>query len=87
MRIRCRNSGEPQGMAVIALIALLAIILIFVAGNLRTVDLLRRDLRLIEWQQTNRLAHIVVLRTNLPSVGVAVTNVSEPKRAANNSSN
>ena len=43
-------------MAVIVVIAILSIILIFVAGNLRTLYLLRNDLRLVESQQTNRLA-------------------------------
>ena len=43
-------------MAVIAVIAFLSILLIFVAGNLRMLHLLRNDLKLIEQQQTNRLA-------------------------------
>jgi len=42
-------------MAVIAVIAILSIILIFVAGNLRTLHLLRSDLKLIEKQQIKRL--------------------------------
>ena len=50
----------------IAIIALLSVILIFVAGNLRMLHLLHNDLKLVEQQQTNRLA-ISGLSTNLPS--------------------
>lgn len=45
-----------DGTAVIVVIAILSILLIFVAGNLRTLHLLRRDLKLVETQQTNRIA-------------------------------
>ena len=55
-------------MAVIAIVALMAIIFIFVAANLRTVHYLRTELRLVERQQTNRLAG-VVLTTNAVSIG------------------
>jgi len=53
-------------MAVIAVIAILSFLLIFVAGNLRTLYLLRADLQLVERQQTNRLAQ-VYLATNTMS--------------------
>jgi hypothetical protein len=57
MRIPPPLPGRRQdGMAVIAVIAILSIILIFVAGNLRTLHLLRNNLKFIEQQQTNRLA-------------------------------
>lgn len=42
-------------MAVIVVISLLAIILIYLAGNIRCLNLLKRDLTLIERQQTRRL--------------------------------
>ena len=49
MKIPSQASRRDQnGMAVIAVIAILSIILIFVAGNLRTLHLLRSDLKLIE---------------------------------------
>jgi hypothetical protein len=66
-----RSRRHESGMATIVVIALLSLILIFVAGNLRTLYLLRSDLRLIEMQQTNRLANIGPL-TNAPvnSTGV-----------------
>jgi len=54
-------------MAVIAVIAILSFILLFIAGNLRTLSLLRADLRLVERQQTNRLAHICLLTNSAPS--------------------
>ena len=80
MRIRPRYSiPKTEGMAVIALIALIAIILIFVAGNLRTVHLLRSDLRLIERQQTNHWATVMLATNSLP---VTNTNPSRLTRSA-----
>lgn len=59
MKISLSKPGRSQaGMAVIVVIGILSIILIFVAGNLRTLYLLRNDLRLVERQQTNRLATV-----------------------------
>src|SRR5215471_5059875 len=60
-----RTRRHESGMATIVVISLLSVILIFVAANLRTLYLLRSDLRLIERQQTNRLANIGPL-TNAP---------------------
>ena len=51
-------------MAVIVVMTILAILLIFVAGNLRTLHFLNRDLQLLERQQVKRL------RERIPS-GVA----------------
>lgn len=45
-------------MAVILIMALLAIILIYIAGNLGTLHHLRSDLRLIEQRQIRRLETI-----------------------------
>ena len=68
MKTRFRQTHRSaDGMAVIVVIAILSIILIFVAGNLRALHLLRSNLRLIEKQQTNRLAH-TGLMTNSPPV-------------------
>ena len=77
MKISLPEPARRQdGMAVIAIITILSIILIFVASNLRTLYLLRSDLRFIEQQQTNRLA-IAGTITNLPSnsVGQAASRV------------
>jgi hypothetical protein len=62
MKIK-KSNREQDGMAVIVVIAFLSILLIFVAGNLRMLHLLRNDLKLIEQQQTNRLA-VVGIVTN-----------------------
>jgi hypothetical protein len=68
MRISTPQPGrDEQGMAVILVIAILSIILIFVAGNLRALHLLRNDVRLIEKQQTNRLASVGPI-TNSPPI-------------------
>ena len=56
---------RQDGMAVIVVITLLSLFLIFVLGNLRMLHLLRNDLKMVERQQTNRLA-IAGMRTNLP---------------------
>jgi hypothetical protein len=63
---------DKAGMAVIVVISILAIILIFVAGNLRTLHLLRNDLKLIEKQQTNRLARVPLI-TNSPAAAMPNT--------------
>jgi len=64
MKISRNRQGE-RGMAVIVVMTLLSIILIFVAGNLRTLHNLGRDLKLVEqrklryWQKaaaTNSIA-------------------------------
>jgi hypothetical protein len=66
MNIRLLNRGQ-NGSAVIVVIAFLALLLIFVAGNLRMLHLLRNDLKVVERQQTNRLA-TTGLATNLPPI-------------------
>ena len=58
------NRRNRDGSAVIVVIAILSILLIFIAGNIRTLHLLRNDLRFIETQQTNRLATTVLTTTN-----------------------
>jgi hypothetical protein len=60
-------------MAVIVVIAILSFILIFIAGNLRTLYLLRTDLRLVERQQTNRLAHVSLTTNSVSSAQSAVS--------------
>ena len=49
----------------IVVFALLAIILVYVAANLRTINSLGRELKLLERQQTRRLQNIPQ-RTNTP---------------------
>ncbi len=45
-------------MAVIVVMALIAIILIFIAGNLRTIRNLDRDIKLVEKAQNRRLQSV-----------------------------
>jgi len=64
---------RQSGSAVIVVIALLAIILIYVAGNLRTLNLLGRELKLLELQQTRRL-QTTAPATNAPPATAVGTN-------------
>jgi hypothetical protein len=52
--------GREQGMAVIVVMALIALILIYVMGNLRTFNSLGHELKLLEQQQTRRLKALPV---------------------------
>ena len=61
--------------------ALLAIILVYVAGNLRTLNSLGRELKLLERQQTRRL-QTAPQRANLPPATPTATN-SIPKLGPN----
>jgi len=53
--------------------ALLAIILVYVAANLRTLNSLGRELKLLELQQTRRL-QTAAPTTNSPSATTVGTN-------------
>jgi hypothetical protein len=60
------SSKQPQGgSAVIVVLALLAIVLIFVGANLRSLSTLGRELKWIEQQQTRRWTTIYA--TNAPA--------------------
>jgi hypothetical protein len=73
MRIRLPKCIHNEtGMATIVVISLLSLILIFVAANLRTLYILRTDLRFIEQQQTNRLAKMGPL-TNSPPLSETIS--------------
>ena len=61
-------------MAVIMVMILVVIVLIYLAGNIRTLHNLGRDLRMIEQQQTRRLA-VAGQVTNT----VATTNLAPAK--------
>ena len=50
-----QHASRQSGSAVIVVMALLAIILVYVAGNLRTLNSLDRELKLLERQQIRRL--------------------------------
>jgi hypothetical protein len=72
---------SKRGMAVIIVLAFLAIILIYLAGNARTLYWLERDLKVVEKKQVQRLGGMNI-KTN--SVGTAPyqsapTNASKPQ--------
>jgi hypothetical protein len=68
----CRR--RHSGSAVIVVMALVAIILVYVAGNLRTLHNLGRELRLIERQQVRRLQR-ATQSTNVPPANTVATNL------------
>ena len=64
MKIRCSpvSRRRQHGSAVIVVIALVAIVLIYVAGNVRTLHFLTREVKLVEQRQVRRLAAIKIPR-------------------------
>ncbi|MGO8929017.1 MAG: hypothetical protein ACLQU3_19295 [Limisphaerales bacterium] len=70
---RCRR--RQSGSAVIVVIALLAIILVYVAGNLRTLYNLNRELNLLERQQTRRLQRAAQTTNAPPAITIATNSV------------
>ena len=68
-----RHRGRRSGSAVIVIMALLAIILIYVAANLRTLYILGAELRLLERRQVQRLQGVPPV-TNAPPAASAGTN-------------
>ena len=74
------SHGTPRrrhqsGSAVIIVMALLAIILVYVAGNLRTINSLGRELKLLERQQTRRLQRVTQTTNTPPAITVATNSV------------
>jgi hypothetical protein len=69
---------RPAGSAVIVVLALLAIMLVYVAGNLRTLNSLGRELRLLELQQTHRLQTAVRATNSPPAITVVTNTVPTP---------
>jgi hypothetical protein len=68
-----RSRHGQSGSAVIVVMALLAIILVYVAGNLKTLANLGRELKLLERQQIRRLQN-ASLKTNAPPAITISTN-------------
>ena len=54
-------------MATIVVILFIGILLILVAGNVRTLDYLRREIKLIDTKQTQRLKGPPAAATNAPA--------------------
>ncbi len=61
--------------------ALLAIILIYVAANLRTLSSLSAELRLLERQQIHRLQKASQVTNSPPAVTVGTNAVTTPRRS------
>ena len=74
-----RRRGRDSGSAVIVIIALLALLLAYVAVNIRTLSNLGRELRLLERQQTQRLKHLAP-KTNAPPVVTITRDSYSPSR-------
>ena len=74
-----RSTTRESGSAVIVIMALLAILLLYMAYNLRTLANLGRELRLLERQQTHRL-QTQAPKTNAPPAITINTN-SPPSRS------
>ena len=68
---------RQAGSAVIIVMALLAIMLVYVAGNLRTLYHLGRELRLLERQQIHRLQTATRATNAPPAITVATNTVSK----------
>jgi hypothetical protein len=81
-RITHRVSRPPRrqsGSAVIVVIALLALILVYVAGNLRTINSLGRELKLLERQQTRRLQAVSRSTNTPPAITISTNSISAPR--------
>jgi hypothetical protein len=74
-----RFKRSQSGSAVIVIMALLAILLLYMAYNIKTLANLGRELRLLERQQTRRL-QTTAPRTNSPPAIIINTN-SLPSRS------
>ena len=72
-----RQRGRRSGSAVIVVLALLAIMLIYVAANLRTIASLGAELRLLDRQQVRRLQKATQATNAPPAISVA-TNAVPP---------
>jgi hypothetical protein len=70
-----RPRRHQSASAVIIVMALLALILIYVAANIRTLTSLDRELRLLERRQTQRLKHLAPA-TNAPPAVQVTTNLT-----------
>jgi hypothetical protein len=52
-----KRARREQGSAALVVIAIVAIVLIYVASNLRTLEHLNREIKLVERRQIHRLEH------------------------------
>ena len=76
-----RFTRRESGSAVIVILALLSILLLYMAYNLKTLANLGGELRLVERQQTRRLLRAAP-KTNSPPAVIVSTN-SGPRSGTN----
>ncbi len=69
---------HESGSAIIVVLALLAIIMIYVASNLRTLDNLDRELKLVERQQLHRLQAAARPTHSLPGITGTTNSIPQP---------
>jgi hypothetical protein len=55
-----KRTGHEQGSAAMVVIAIVAIVLLYVASNLRTLDHLNREIKQVERRQIRRLEHVSI---------------------------
>jgi type II secretory pathway component PulK len=67
---RCKKSVSQRGVAVIVVLALLAIILLYISANARTLYYLGREIKLIERQQIQRLAKPLPRTNSIPAINL-----------------
>ena len=67
-------------MAVVVVMTLLAIVLIFLAGNIRTLANLNRELKLLEKQQTRRLQAATRQPSGLGNTNQAPAQTNSPSK-------
>src|SRR5215831_19866137 len=65
-----KRTGREQGSAAMVVIAIVAIVLLYVASNLRTLDHLNREIKLVERRQIHRLERASI-STNSVTHGAA----------------
>ena len=71
-----RPPRRQSGSAVIVVMALLVIMLVYVAANIRTLSSLVRELRLLERQQTQRLQTAAPRTNSPPAITISTNSVS-----------
>jgi flagellar basal body-associated protein FliL len=67
-----RPRRRQSGSAVIIVMALVTIILVYVAANIRTLSSLGHELKLLERQQTRRL-QMAAPKTNAPPAATTIS--------------
>jgi hypothetical protein len=74
-----RSTSRQSGSAVIVIMALLAILLLYMAYNIKTLANLGRELRLLERQQTHRLQSAAPKTNSPPAVIISTNSISQPR--------